>query len=386
MNANVETGSTLVQVALPVLTALVAGALSYFGARYQGRMQALSENERQERELLTIIKTSVAEISGTALDIKQIRERVDVLMPRSDFEGLFEEISKLMEGVSLPTLGSPPAREPLLELLSVNPALGRRVASNIGQKQALGDFLRLHARPGESIILDCGTTVAWAMHRLLASGMEFSSILTNNVLVAAMCGDANSDQVVYDVLMADELPSACRLIPGTYFPSYAAIFPDNEDSLSAYLGVGLEDLGWILVGSTSLELRTGPRGRSKENRRFKAALLDEGLKRECQVVVLVDVDKLGLQLGEPADQEAWKALLASTRLRVVVAGDPRVAGGQSLIRAREEIRKYEEGRNETDWSLALTFVGLDGREIPHGRIMASSGLDPIADLADGSAQ
>jgi hypothetical protein len=173
--------------------------------------------------------------------------------------------------------------------------------------------------------------------------------------------DRDADAMRHSML-TDERPSACYLIGGWYYPGYGATLNRSQDD-RAQLPADLQasPLDLVVIGTTSLQIRSGPRGRSEENRSFKRLLIEEGCRYDQTILVIaMEAYKIGLALGDPCDQELWKTSLMRKNTWIVVGGVPAPPTGEIAARLTEEALVMKEGQRDLGWRAQLLVLNNDG--------------------------
>jgi hypothetical protein len=260
------------------------------------------------------VTVAAAQISGLAHTIVETSRMVNAVATRVD------EVHSMLPQLANSNEPAETSDWPIREMLSMNNQLMLRTHSNPLQKRAIGKYARRILSPGQNIVVDCGTTTAWAFWEMVRDGPPLGTIFTNNIFVALIMSDTDTPER-YRPSMVEELASNCQVLGGCYFPSYGGIFhmpEDSEDFYTSYFSQ--QDISIIMMGATSFRAEDGPYARSGANRRFKAALLRYTLDHEnCRLIIAVEADKVGVERGEPCDNGAWKGLRQTSRVEVLFA-------------------------------------------------------------------
>jgi DeoR/GlpR family transcriptional regulator of sugar metabolism len=308
---------------------------------------------------------AAAEIKGVASVITRTESAVQELLRRMEHPW-----EPTVEGI-----GQSSMTQTMLEVFAFNEALFERFAANSAQKRAIGKYVRRMVRPGDSFAVDCGTTTAWAFFECLKDGPEVGTIWTNNVLVASFMKDVDDTE---DPFLVAEQPSRCTMLGGRYYPSYGMTLLDVA-SPEEYCIPELdnEHIDMVLLGTTSLVPETGPRGRSAPNRGFKRALMVKALDDiSSRIVVCLELDKLGMLLGEPCDDRIWTQLLASDRCTVLVGGqlgldEVTVDARRRITESLQSYVRSKSGGGQMEARILL--VDADGKGIEPEKYLTNLG-------------
>jgi DeoR/GlpR family transcriptional regulator of sugar metabolism len=348
--------SDLVTFILSTIIAIALGVvITYVFARRAFRNQG-------EHELVIAVAEArglAGTIVSTERTVLELRESVEALR-RAQADG---------------TVADPLGIGNVVEGLAHNQALYERLATQNREKRGLGKYIRRFVPPGGSMAVDCGTATAWAFYECLKDGPDLGQVWTNNVFVASfMRGPSGEDPA--DPFLVPEEPSQCVLLGGPYYPSYGMTLKDVEVA-SDYVIPELDavHIDWVLLGTTSLELETGPRGRSASNRGFKRALMQKALlDSSCRLAICMELDKVGLLLGEPCDVDMWSQLLRAKNCMILVGRgqlDLEQASPDARRRLIEMLQTYTRAKEAGRISASLIIVDAEGRGTEAERYLAT---------------
>lgn len=312
----------------------------------------------------------------------------DVLVAAAQIAGLastiertaavVQEIAAKVNGIETAAAGTGTrtGAQTAFESIAHNAALFERLATQSAEKRGIGKYVRRIMHPGMALAVDCGTTTAWAFFECLKDGPSIGSVWTNNVFVASVMREQPDGRPV-DHLFVEENPSSCILLGGRYYPSYGMTLNDVTDPVQyAIPELDRERVDLILLGTTSLEPTTGPRGRSAANRGFKRALMEKALADPATtLLVCLELDKLGLLLGEPCDAELWRQLLAVPRCTILVGGELDLASSAADTRRRitESLAAYVSAKRSGAVSASLSLVDAEGNPTAPETYLAEHG-------------
>jgi hypothetical protein len=163
-------------------------------------------------------------------------------------------------------------------------------------------------------------------------------------------------------MLTDENPSPCHFVGGRYFPGYGATLTSEPSELETSREIlRSSDLDLVLVGTTSLQVRTGPRGRSLENRLFKEMLIEEACRSDdTLLVVALESYKVGLALGDPCDAELWRVALTRSNTWILIGGIPDQGAGDVAARLLEEGNVLTQLRKDSECRAQFLVVDSEG--------------------------
>ncbi|MFC0253822.1 DeoR/GlpR family DNA-binding transcription regulator [Massilia consociata] len=191
------------------------------------------------------------------------------------------------------------------------PSFGERAETDLARKSALAQVLRDCIHPGDTVLIDAGSTNL-ALARLLEDG-QAATVVTNSPQLALALGDLRRTRVV--------------LLGGTYHAAQGAVMGARTLAELRQLRADL-----CIVGICALDPQRGLAARDAEEAALKAAMLAGSARRAAAVLnerlsdsaaflfgPLAELDHLVLEADAPNDTIA--------RLRQSHAGlDIRFAG------------------------------------------------------------
>ncbi len=211
--------------------------------------------QHRRRQILELLKSEgVAHVNSLAQKFG-----VSAVTIRNDLSKL-EEAGELLRDRG-GAITSPPARQ-IKHLLGLN----ERATLNLEEKQRIGKAAAQFVQPGDTIIMDAGTTVVEMVPHL--TGIAPLTVVTNALNVALTIGSANEAQVI---LLGGMLSRAASSTVG----------PLAEQTL-ADLSVNK-----VFLGTQALDLQDGLTDTTLEIAQVKRAMI----KAAKQVILLADSTK-----------------------------------------------------------------------------------------------